>query len=78
MRANSGSFGQLAVTGNEIGVEMRFDDVLDFEPVIAGFLQVQLDVPLLKVPAPSLLWPPSQLLHRLRLCSMGRKEAHGV
>ena len=39
-------FGQLEVTGQEVGVEMRLDDPLDRQPLGRGFVEVVADVAL--------------------------------
>jgi hypothetical protein len=43
-RARAG--GQLAVAGDEVGVQVRFDHVLDAQAVLASFVEVDFDVTL--------------------------------
>ena len=40
----AGGLGQLQVSGDEVGVEVGVDDSDDAQPVLAGLLQVHLDV----------------------------------
>ena len=40
----SGRFGQLEVSAEEVGVEVRLDHELDREPVLLGGLEVRRDV----------------------------------
>ena len=42
----AGAGGQLAVAGDEVGMQMGFDDVLDLEVVLAGGVEVDFDVAL--------------------------------
>ncbi len=44
--AGSGALGQLVVAGDEVGVEMGLDDVLDAEIFLAGEVEVEVDVAL--------------------------------
>ncbi len=42
----AGAIGQLAMPADEVGVEMRFNDVLDGQTLLAGFVDVQGNVAL--------------------------------
>ncbi len=44
--AGSGALGKLVMAGDEVGVEVGFDDVLDAEILLAGEVEVEVDVAL--------------------------------
>ncbi len=44
--AGSGALGELVVAGDEVGVEVGFDDVFDAEISLAGEVEVEVDVAL--------------------------------
>jgi hypothetical protein len=44
--AGAGALGELVMAGNEVGVEMGLDDVLDGETFLAGVVEVEVDVAL--------------------------------
>ena len=44
--AGAGALGELVMAGDEVGVEMGLDDVLDLEVLFAGVVDVEVDVAL--------------------------------
>ena len=46
MDLRAGARGQLAMAADEIGVQVGLNDVLDLQAVLAGFIEIELDVAL--------------------------------
>ena len=44
--ARAGALGKFVMAGDEVGVQVRFDDVLDLQPLFAGGVEVDVDVAL--------------------------------
>jgi hypothetical protein len=60
INAGAGALSKLMVTGDEVGVQVRFDDVLDFQPLLARGVQVDVDVALGGQSRPAIPSEPTQ------------------
>jgi len=46
INAGSGALGKLMMTGDKVGVQVRFDDVLDLQTLLSGVVKVDVNVAL--------------------------------